>query len=85
MSDRLLPPPPVPRERAGEVWLEMIDAGEEMIRSSFERRFGPEQAELHYRAWCREQISDQDRRLYHLLAELSRREEEHARQSRKSG
>ena len=74
MADRLQLPPPIPRERAAEKWFELIDPGEALLRAGFARRFGPEKVEEHFQAWCREQMADQDRRLVHLLTELSRRE-----------
>jgi hypothetical protein len=74
VADRLLSPPPVPRERAAEIWVEMIDAGEALLRAGFAKRFGPENVEERYRAWCREQVAEHDRKIVHLLTELSRRE-----------
>ena len=74
MDDRLLSPPPVPRERAAEIWVEMIDAGEALLRAGFAKRFGPEKVEEHYRDWCRQQIAEHDRKIVHLLTELSKRE-----------
>jgi hypothetical protein len=79
MNNKLLPPPRVPRERAAEIWAEMIDAGEALLRAGFAQRFGAEHVEEHYRAWCQEQIAENDRRLVHLLTELSRRESGNAR------
>jgi ferric-dicitrate binding protein FerR (iron transport regulator) len=79
MPDRLLSPPPVNRERAAELWVEMIDAGEALLLSGFATRFGADQAEEHFRAWGQQQLVEHDRRLEHLLAELSRRESGHGR------
>ena len=84
MDNRLLPPPPVPPERAVQVWMEMIDLGEYLLREGFAARYGRENVEEHYRAWCREQVEDQDRRLIHLLTELGRREKEYERRSQQS-
>jgi hypothetical protein len=74
VADRLLIPPPVPRDRAAEAWLELIDTGEALLKAGFATRFGPDKVEVHYRAWCDEQIAEHDRKIVHLLSELSRRE-----------
>ena len=79
MSDRLLSPPPVNRERAAEVWVEMIDAGEALLLSGFAARFRTDRLEEHFQAWCRQQVAENDRQLVHLLTELSRRESAHDR------
>ena len=78
MAERLLLPPPVPPERAIELWMDLIDTGEALIRAGFEARFGPENVEQHYQEWCRQQINEHDQRIFHLLSELSRRESGHA-------
>ncbi|MFL5242429.1 MAG: hypothetical protein ACJ8FY_10010, partial [Gemmataceae bacterium] len=67
MSDRLLPPPPVDRARAAEVWVEMIDVGEALLKAGFAARFGADQVEKHFETWNREQLAENDRRLIHLL------------------
>ena len=79
MADGLLPPRPVPRELAAEIWADMIDAGEALLRAGFAARFGPERVEEKYREWCHQQMVDNDRRLVHLLTGLSRREAGHGR------
>ncbi len=77
MADQLLPPPRVPPERAVAVWIEVMDAGVELLRAGFAARFGPDQVEEKYREWCQQQIVENDRRLVHLLTELTRREAGH--------
>jgi hypothetical protein len=79
MSDRLLAPRPVDRARAAEVWVEMIDIGETLLKAGFAARFGSDRVQEHFEAWNREQLAENDRRLIHLLTELSRREAEHGR------
>jgi hypothetical protein len=51
--------------------------GEALLKAGFAARFGADRVEEHFEAWNREQLADNDRRLIHLLTELSRREEEH--------
>jgi hypothetical protein len=75
MTDRLLSPPPVKRENAAKVWIEMIDAGEALLKAGFAARFGPDRVEEELQKWNRQQMAEKDRRLVHLLTELSRREQ----------
>jgi len=74
MNDRLLPPPPTKPEHAAEVWAELIDIGEKLIRAGIQSRHPPDKVDELYREWRRRERDDHDRRLEHLLAELSRRE-----------
>lgn len=74
MPDALLPPGPIPRERALEIWAEMWDAAEALVISGLAARYGEDKVEEKFREWTVQQIAANDQRRIRMLTNMSRRE-----------
>lgn len=88
MSEPRLSPPDqtssIPDETTLEqrirVWLDLLDANEELLLAGLQREIGPDgDLKAAYRRWYAEHMEEHERMLIHLMEEFERRGGGHGR------
>src|SRR5205807_10543399 len=77
-NDRLLTPPPaLEPAQSIQVWMELVDLGEQLVQSSFRAEFGPEGWLKPYQKWSENLNRKKDQRLESMLHRLAVAEAKH--------
>lgn len=88
MASQLIPPPglepPPPENLTADqriaLWLDLMDAGEELLLAGLRREVGPDgDLAAAYRHWCEERGKEHDRAMRRLAENLYRRGVRHGR------
>ena len=83
MSSQLIPPPDLappsiahlPLEKRVELWAELVDESEALLRAGLRARIGPDgDWQDAYRQWYARHMEEHDRMLFTLAENMSRRE-----------
>jgi hypothetical protein len=87
-KNQLIPPPelgaPIHENASPQqclrAWVDLMNACDVFLRAGLQRDAGPGgDIRPLYRQWYEREMEDHDRMIEHMLTELSRREQQHAR------
>jgi hypothetical protein len=80
MADTPYSLPPIPDDFTPEMgfrmWRDVMNASEQFLLAGLRREIGPDgDLKTAYRKWYKGQMEEHDKMIYHLMEELSKREE----------